>query len=99
VSVRGCAEVRLRTAATAVLVLAVVLLALTALRGRVASVTASSAAPDSTTVDRLTASYFGQGHAATLAMALTAGQKASILAAGLLLSPIFFPISLPLLSK
>jgi hypothetical protein len=99
VNVRGRIAVRLRLAATAVLVLAVVLLAVATVRGRVASVTASSAAPDSTTVDRLTRSWFGQWQATTLTVAPTAGQNASILAAGLLLSPIFFPISLPLLSK
>jgi hypothetical protein len=99
VNVHGRLAVRLQIAATGVLVLAVVLLVFGAVGSRGSSLAAASAAPDSTTVDRLTGRYFDRMGSTALALAPTAGQKAAMLAAGLLLGPTLFPVSLPLVSK
>ena len=89
----------LQTAVAGVLVVAVVLAGFAAVASRMPSVVAGSLGPDSTTVDRLSRSYFDQPASSALALAPTTNQLAAMLAAGLLLSPIWFRADLPLVTK
>lgn len=99
-NVRHRALCTLQRVAVGVLVVAAVLAALAAVPSWRSPVAAGSHTPDSTTVDRLTRSYFEQQEPSrAAALAPTTGQKAAILAAELLLTPIFYYSDLPFLTK
>ncbi len=90
---------KLQMAATGLLVVTVALLVLSAVGRRVPAVAATSLAPDSTTADRLSGPAFDELPSPAMAAAPTAGQKAALLAAALLLSPTLYNASLPLVLK
>lgn len=86
-------------AAAGVLIVAIAFTAVAAVAASSSPVAAGSLSPDSTTADRLSRPHWEQPPAGTLALAPTAGQKAAILAASLLLNPILSQLSLPVVIR